>query len=276
VAEAVRWHYHPLSSEEQAAPAGQLEGDALQAFAAVSLADKLDTLAGYFSLGLAPTGSSDPYGLRRAAQGAVRVVIDFWRGAARPSLRGLLAQAAAAYPEGPARTAELEAFLLDRLRYVCVARGYPADEVEAVLGAREPDALEDPQETWVRLRALHAIRSEAPEDFASLATAFKRARNILEQAKQAAPQGVEPGLIEADAERALYDAVARLQSADGGYEARLRALATLREPVDRFFDPERGVFVMTDDLQRRGNRLALLEQMRRLFYRIADISKLGG
>jgi glycyl-tRNA synthetase beta chain len=276
VAEAVRWHYHPLSIEEQAAPAGQLEGDALQAFAAVSLADKLDTLAGYFSLGLAPTGSSDPYGLRRAAQGAVRVVIDFWRGAARPSLRGLLAQAAAAYPEGPARTAELEAFLLDRLRYVCVARGYPADEVEAVLGAREPDALEDPQETWVRLRALHAIRSEAPEDFASLATAFKRARNILEQAKQAAPQGVEPGLIEADAERALYDAVARLQSADGGYEARLRALATLREPVDRFFDPERGVFVMTDDLQRRGNRLALLEQMRRLFYRIADISKLGG
>ena len=65
-------------------------------------------------------------------------------------------------------------------------------------------------------------------------------------------------------------------SQDGGYESRLRALAGLRDPVDRFFDPAGGVFVMTDDLPRRGNRLALLEQMRRLFYRIADISKLGG
>jgi glycyl-tRNA synthetase beta chain len=276
VAEAVRWHYHPVSIEEKAAPAGQLDAAALPVFAAVSLADKLDTLAGYFGLGLAPTGSSDPYGLRRAAQGAVRVLLDFWPGAARPSLRALLAQASAAYPGAAAQAGELEAFLLDRLRYLCVARGYPADEVEAVLGARDPDALDDPHEAWVRLRALHSIRSEAPDDFRSLATAFKRARNILEQAKETAPAGVEPGLIEADAERALYDAVARLGSQDGGYESRLRALATLREPVDRFFDPAGGVFVMTDDLARRGNRLALLEQMRRLFYRIADISKLGG
>jgi glycyl-tRNA synthetase beta chain len=168
------------------------------------------------------------------------------------------------------------AFLLDRIRYVFVTRGYPADEVEAVLGAREPEALDDPQEAWTRLRALHKIRSEAPDDFASLATAFKRARNILEQAKQAAPEKVEAGLIEADAERALYDAVQTLGGQNGGYESRLRALAALREPVDRFFDPERGVFVMTDDAARRGNRLALLEQMQRLFYRIADISKLGG
>jgi glycyl-tRNA synthetase beta chain len=105
VADAVRWHYHPLSIEEKAAPAGQLDAAALPAFAAVSLSDKLDTLAGYFGLGLAPTGSSDPYGLRRAAQGAIRVLIDFWPGAARPSLRALLAQAIAGYPSAAARQA---------------------------------------------------------------------------------------------------------------------------------------------------------------------------
>src|SRR6185503_15858957 len=106
VADAVRWHYHPLSIEEKAAPAGQLDAAALPAFAAVSLSDKLDTLAGYFGLGLAPTGSSDPYGLRRAAQGAIRVLIDFWPGAARPSLRALLAQAIAGYPNAAVQAGE--------------------------------------------------------------------------------------------------------------------------------------------------------------------------
>lgn len=178
-AAAVEWHYHPLSIEEAAPPAGKLADDAVLVFAAVSLADKLDTLAGYFGLGLQPTGSSDPYGLRRAAQGVVRVLIDFWKGdadAARPSLRRLLAEAVRGYPRTDVPAIDLEAFLLDRIRYVFVARGYPADEAEAVLGARDPDALDDPHEAWVRLRALHKIRSEAPDDFASLAIAFKRAR----------------------------------------------------------------------------------------------------
>lgn len=279
VAAAVEWHYHPLSIEESGAPAGKVPGEDVLVFATVSIADKLDTLAGYFGLGLQPTGSSDPYGLRRAGQGIVRVLLDFWRTEAasvRPSLRRLVAQAVSGHA-GAAETArDLEGFLLDRIRYVFVARGYAADEVEAVLGAREPDALDDPHEAWVRLHALHKIRSEAPDDFASLAVAFKRATNILDQARQAAPSEVDPGLIEADAERALYGAVSALSSQNGGYESRLRALAALREPVDRFFDPERGVFVMTDDAALRGNRLALLERMRRLFYRIADISKLGG
>src|SRR5262249_17448195 len=100
LAEAVRWHYHPLSIEEGSPPARVFAGGDATVFGAVSLADKLDTLAGYFGLGLVPTGSSDPYGLRRAAQGAVRVLIDFWQAdeaEERPSLRKLAAGAVAGY-----------------------------------------------------------------------------------------------------------------------------------------------------------------------------------
>ncbi len=278
VASAVQWHYHPLSIEEGSPPAKSLAGSEATIFGAVSLADKLDTLAGYFSLGLLPTGSSDPYGLRRAAQGVVRVLIDFWNAAEaeeRPNLRRLVAAAASGYGNRVPRSAdevapELEAFLLDRLRYVLVARGYPADEVEAVLGAREPDALEDPHEAWVRLRALHRVRQEAREDFEHLAVAFKRAHNILGERREARP---DAALFQEEAERLLDQAVSGLAGRDGGYEARLRALASLRAPVDRFFDD---VLVMAEDPKLRENRLGLLARTLSLFYRIADISKLGG
>ncbi len=278
VARAVRWHYHPLSVEEDAAPKGAVEGSDATVFGAVSLADKLDSLAGYFGLGLAPTGSSDPFGLRRAAQGAVRVLLDFWHAAPdekRPSLRRLVAAAIAGYDGGlkrpPADVArDLEAFFVDRLRYVFIARGYPADEVESVLGARDPDALDDPHEAWLRLKALHHVRSEAREDFEHLAVAFKRAKNILGEQK-AAP--VDAALLTEAAERELHAAVARLSGTNGAYEGRLRALAGLRAPVDRFFDD---VLVMAEDEKVRANRLGLLSQALSLFYRIADISKLGG
>src|SRR5437773_3570426 len=278
VARAVRWHYHPRSVEEEAPPKGAVEGSDATVFGAVSVADKLDSLAGYFGLGLAPTGSSDPFGLRRAAQGAVRVLLDFWQAGPdekRPSLRRLVAAAIAGHDgrlkRAPADVAqELEAFLLERLRYVLVARGYPADEVESVLGARDPDALDDPHEAALRLRALHRVRSEAHEDFEHLAVAFKRAKNILGD-QPAAP--VDAGLLTEAAERELHAAVARLSGTNGAYEGRLRALAGLRAPVDRFFDD---VLVMAEDEKIRANRLGLLAQALSLFYRIADISKLGG
>jgi glycyl-tRNA synthetase beta chain len=279
VASAVRWHYHPVSVEEGTAPAGALgEEGARRVFAAVSLADKLDTLAGYFGLGLVPSGSSDPYGLRRAAQGAVRVLVDFWPGDAGrrpPSLRGLVARATEGYGGRLKRptaevTRDLEGFLLDRLRYVFLSRGFAADEVEAVLGAREPDALDDPAESARRLQALHRVRSEAAEDFAHLAVAFKRAKNILGDQP---PPPVDRELLSEAAERELFEAVGRLDGANGGYEARLRSLSSLRGPVDRFFDD---VLVMAEDPRVRANRLGLLGQALSLFYRIADISKLGG
>ena len=279
VADAVRWHYHPLSVDESAPPAGAFaEPAASRVFAAVSVADKLDTLAGYFGLGLAPTGSSDPYGLRRAAQGAVRALIDFWpapAGGRRPSLRKAVGAAVQGYAgkgkrPAPEAASELEAFLLDRLRYVFTARGHAPDEVEAVLRAREPDALEDPYEAWQRIQALHRVRLEASEDFEHLAVAFKRAKNIL---GADAPVEVDTGLLREPAERALHDAVAELRGVDGGYESRLRSLSGLRGPVDRFFDD---VLVMAEDERLRRNRLGLLGQALSLFYRIADISKLGG
>jgi glycyl-tRNA synthetase beta chain len=276
VADAVRWHYHPVSLDAGSPPADVLQGDAARVFAAVSLADKLDTLAGYFGLGLVPSGSSDPYGLRRAAQGAIRVLLDFWAaddGAPRPSLRRLFAEAAAGYPALKRPAAEVradgEAFWLDRLRYVLVSRGFRAEEVEAVLGSREPDPLDDPREALLRVQALHAVRAETREDFERLAVAFKRARNILDKGGAAA---VDPSLFEHDAERELQKATAALGAREGDYASRLRALATLRAPVDRFFDD---VLVMAEDPRVRANRLGLLEGVLALFLRIADISRLA-
>jgi glycyl-tRNA synthetase beta chain len=138
------------------------------------------------------------------------------------------------------------------------SRGCAADEVEAVLGAREPDALEDVAEAVRRAEALRRVRAEAREDFERLATAFKRARNILGKEKAAATVDAARGLSAART---------------GAYDTRLRALASLRAPVDTFFDD---VLVMAEDPKVRANRLGLLQEVLSLFYRVADISRLGG
>jgi glycyl-tRNA synthetase beta chain len=279
VADAVRWHYHPVSIEEGSVPARALGAGDPTVFGAVSLADKLDTLAGYFGLGLNPTGSSDPFGLRRAAQGTIRVLLDFWRAddaEKRPSLNELVRAAVAGYEDRLKRPPDEVArdvcgFLLERLEFVLVSRGFQADEVDAVLYTPGLDALDNPFDGLKRLRALHKVRLEATEDFDHLAVAFKRAKNILTQ--QPAAPAIRPDLFEADAERELHQAVASAQGANGSYESRLRSLSRLRGPVDRFFDD---VLVMAEDPKVRANRLGLLSQALSLFYRIADISKLGG
>jgi glycyl-tRNA synthetase beta chain len=275
VATAVRWHYHPIAVEEDAAPAAAFTGrdEAARVFAAVALADKLDTLAGYFGIGENPTGSRDPYGLRRAGQGAVRAVLDFWRpkpGEPAPDLGALAAAAVAGYPPlkqpADATTRSVQSFLLDRLEYVLSARGYASDEVAAVVHAPGLPALADPVLALRRVGALQRVRREVPADFAGLAEAFKRAKNIVAQAQV-------PATFDADAERALFADISRLQQAKGTYEERLRGLASLRAPVARFFDD---VLVMAEDPRVRANRLALLQQTLSLFYQIADISRLGG
>jgi glycyl-tRNA synthetase beta chain len=303
VASAVRHHYHPIAVEAGAEPAAAFAGRdaASRVFAAVALADKLDTLAGYFGIGESPTGSRDPFGLRRAGQGAVRAVLDFWRpkaGEPAPDLRALAQAAAAGYgrpaePAGatagqpapqkgqqkaqpawltPAQTAEaVAAFLQDRLSYVLGARGFSADEVAAVVGAPQAPALSNLGDALERAQALQSVRRERPEDLAALAEAFKRAKNILAQAAPAAK--VDVSLFEADAERALHGTASGLEQAKGSYADRLRGLAALREPIARFFDD---VLVMAEDPRVRQNRLALLQQSLSLFYRIADISRLGG
>ncbi len=287
VASAVRWHYHPVALEKDSVPAAAFLGRDAESriFAAVALADKLDTLAGYFGLGETPTGSRDPYGLRRAAHGAIRLALDFWRAGPaepRPDLAGLSEAAVEGYGEGLKRPPEevlsaLLRFLLERLQYVAEARGFPPEEARAVLQADDTDAavgtraVGDPLGAFERLAALNRVRAESREDFEALAAAFKRARNILSQ-QQPAP-AVDPSLFEGDAERALHQAVESAAGSDSDDEARLRGLAGLRGPVDRFFDD---VLVMAEDERIRGNRLALLRDTLSLFYRIADIQKLGG
>jgi glycyl-tRNA synthetase beta chain len=277
VARAVRWHYHPLSIEAGSAPHGAFAGGGARVFAAVSLADKLDTLAGYFALGLTPKGSSDPFGLRRAALGVIRVLLDFWEAPTgkHPDLEGLIKSAVAGYAGIGTTPVEklkghLDLFLLDRLAYVLTTRGFEEDEVSAVVNTPAIFALNDVHDVLLRLQALHYARAEAREDFEHLAVAFKRVKNILSEVP---PGPVDAGLFQEAAERELHAAVGRLGARDGSYEDRLRALAGLRAPVDRFFDD---VLVMAEDEKVRANRLGLLQQTVSLFYKIADISKLGG
>ena len=155
-----------------------------------------------------------------------------------------------------------------------MAREFPADEVEAVLGAREPDALEDPQEAWRAVRALHRVRHRGPRGLRRAGGGLQ-ARQEHPRAGQSGPgRRPRPDAFErSDAERELHGAVAPAAGGDGGYEERLRSLASLRAPVDRFFDD---VLVMAEDAGVRANRLGLLSATLSLFYRIADISKLGG
>ncbi|MEO8501850.1 MAG: glycine--tRNA ligase subunit beta [Vicinamibacteria bacterium] len=273
IAAAIRWHYHPVAIEADAAPAGRLSGAALETFALVSLVDKLDTLIGYLGLGVTPSGSSDPYGLRRAGQGVIRILLDFWSGRA-PNLDDVATDAHRLY--GPALSLStkdlqvaLRAFLLDRLRGVLLGRGGAPDEIEAVLGARE-DPLADVPGVALRLRALAAVRSERRDVFAALGEAFKRAKNIVGETPRT---DVDRERFVDDSERSLYRAILEAETTPAADPAsRLRAVAALRDEVDAFF---KGVMVMADDSRLKANRLALLSRLLNLVYEVADLSKLA-
>lgn len=274
VAAAIRWHYHPVAIEPEAAPFGRLEGGAARTFAVVALVDKVDTLVGYLGLGVTPSGSSDPYGLRRAGQGVIRILLDFWPGEVL-DFNALVAEAHRLYgPTVTRSTAEIQAalrsFLIDRLRGVLLARGVgSADEIEAVLHARV-DPLSKARETAHRLRELALVRSEQREVFAALAEAFKRAKNIVGET----PAGdVDQTAFVEGAETRLFAAIARVEATPPtDPAARLRAVAGLRGEVDEFF---KGVMVMAEDQRLKANRLALLSRLLDLVYEVADLSKLA-
>jgi glycyl-tRNA synthetase beta chain len=256
VADAIYDHYKPESMEERSprTPAGAL----------VALADKLDTLAGCFTIGLKPSGSSDPFALRRAAQGVVKILADHDLHAP------LLELIAAAQPAGEAAGQLLE-FLLDRLRYYLrEVRGFRYDEVNAVLavGAQDvPDAI-------ARCEAVRQVRPTS--NFEPLSAAFKRVQNILRKAGGVGQFPGEPdaALLEAGAEAEL-DAQARRvfeetkESRD--YAMVLRRTAELRPAVDTFFDK---VLVMAEDERVRRNRLTFLAWLLRAFTRVADFSEI--
>ncbi|MCG8402535.1 MAG: glycine--tRNA ligase subunit beta [Firmicutes bacterium] len=264
VALAVYEHYLP-----------RFAGDALPASLPgrmLSIADKTDTLAGCFGMGIQPTGSQDPYALRRQALGICHIIIE---GGLVLSLAEVIEQAYNGYagrvemklPPDKVKT-ELEDFFKQRLRGLFIDRGLPYDTVDAVLSA----GINDISGAWLRGRALQQFRAEPAFD--ALLTAFTRAHNL---GKKAARDRVDPALFETDAERELYSA---LQTASAAAEADLsnrdyaRALAQvakLRRPVDGFFDH---VMVMVEDPQVRENRLAMLKQIAGLAGRIADLSKI--
>jgi glycyl-tRNA synthetase beta chain len=237
----------------------------------LALAEKLDTLTGIFSAGLIPTGDKDPYALRRAALGAIRLFIEADLDLDVPELLDT-ALGQFNHDFDAVKTRELvHTFMLDRLRGYALDRGYRPDEFEAVL-AVWPASLVDFER---RLKAVQEFR-RLPEA-ESLAAANKRIRNILRKSAEEVVANVDDAALVESAEKALLEAARQaresilpsLQQRD--YTAALSRLAQLREPVDGFFD---GVMVMAEDAGLRRNRLGLLGIIEGLFLDIADISKL--
>ncbi|HTP96180.1 MAG TPA: glycine--tRNA ligase subunit beta [Burkholderiales bacterium] len=264
VADAIEAHYRPRFAGD-APPAAATS-------AVVALADKLDTLAGLFGIGQIPTGDKDPFGLRRAALGVVRILIE--RDLAL-SLADLIDAAFAGFgPRVGAAQSDLQEFVFDRLAGYLKDRGYSTLEVESVVSQRPVQINAVPRQVEA-VRAFNAL----PEA-QSLAAANKRVVNIL---KQAAARGesfanAESGGLKEPAEMALFDAL-RITSQQatslfrqGDFTGYLKSFAVLKSPVDAFFD---AVMVMVDDAELRRNRLALLADLRREMNRVADISKLA-
>ena len=272
VADAVYDHYRPVGLDDPIPR--NLTG------CAVALADKLDSVVGCFAVGVIPTGSSDPYALRRAALGIVKIILDkklplslsLSVGAAAKTLVTLKPKRGVT----PAQETQILDFIHDRAKFVFREReGFGYDEVSAVFRAGADD-LVDAQK---RLVALKAIRKS--KNFEPLAVSFKRIRKILEKANVPARDGhhVNPDLFESPAERDLYSAVrdaaskVQAQKRAGKYQEALEVIAGLRKAVDRFFD---GVMVMAENEAVRNNRLALLAELLREFTTVADFSEIGG
>jgi glycyl-tRNA synthetase beta chain len=263
VADAIAEHYLPRYAGDVLPDSGVAQG--------VALADKLDALAGMFEIGQLPTGDRDPFGLRRAALGVIRILIERKR---RLSLSRLVDIAFDALAQQRTVSRPREAvldFLYERLRGYLRDRGYTANQVAAVVDSR-PDCIDDLPDRLEAVRAFEAL----PEAL-SLSAANKRIVNILRKAQGEGGGAVDLSVLVDGAERALHAAFDQLRPivesrvADGDFAAALRALASTKPTVDRFFDD---VMVMADDPKIRGNRLALLREVAATMNHVADISKL--
>jgi len=243
VAKAVYEHYKPLSMEDSipSTATGQ----------ALALADKIDTLRSCFAVDMIPTGSKDPFALRRAAQGVVKILME---GELTPSLRDLCAG-----------DGKLEEFFVERLKhYFREVKGAAYDEIAAVLAVGWADV----KDALARLEAVTAVRPTP--NFEPVAAAFKRIKNILTQAGTL-PVGAPDASLFNEAEAGVAAAAARAAIKDGGYVAQLERIAGLRPAIDHFFDE---VLVNDPDPVVRDNRLRLLNQLITEFSSIADFSEI--
>jgi glycyl-tRNA synthetase beta chain len=261
LADAIESHYRPRFAGDRL-PEGNVA-------CAVALADKLDTLAGLFSIGEQPTGEKDPFGLRRAALGVIRIIVE----RKLPLSLNAITTAALEAHKGKAQNDLIE-FLFARFESYLKEQGFSTLQVESVL-ARRPDQL------GVVPQQLEAVKAfQALPEADSLAAANKRVANIL---KQAADKGesfsnVDRKALQEAAEISLFDALQKAAASAnqlldrGDYTGYLKTFAVLKTPVDAFFDK---VMVMVDEKVLRQNRLALLADLRKAMNRVADISKLA-
>ena len=262
VSDAIYDQYKPESMEDSVPRT--VEGSLL------AIVDKADTIAGMFGLGLEPTGSKDPFALRRAANGIVKILAE--SGVALPLT---LDEISSVSGSDSAIAAKVRDFFGERLEfYLREVKGQAYDVVKAVLAAGSNDV----RDAVARAEAVTAVRGGA--DFGAVSSAFKRMKNILSQAKEkgyAAGSRVEEALLTEPTENALAKRSSELAEtvkglrAEKNYKAALEQIAALRPQVDAFFD---AVMVMAPDAEVRANRLALLERVLGDFSGIADFSEI--
>jgi glycyl-tRNA synthetase beta chain len=265
LAQAIEEHYRPRYAGD--ALPGTKTGQAL------ALADKLDTLVGIFAIEQRPTGAKDPFGLRRAALGVLRIILE---GRLNLDLLALLKESELAQPvRRPGVIEEVYDFIVERLRGLLLERGdgTTAEMIDAVLAGRPPSPLD----VETRLQALKAFL--LLPDAGVLTAINKRIANILRKAPQGMPLAVRTAALAEEAELALHRVLGELGGtvelavAERRYADALLALTGLRGAVDEFFEK---IMVMDEDLDRRNNRLALLRNVQVLLGGVADLSRLPG
>ncbi len=263
VAAAIEEHYRPIYS------GGVLPQTRTGAILAI--ADKLDTICGCFSVGLIPTGASDPYALRRQGIGIVQIMLAH-------KLTFSLSQAIQSSLQNYEQKAEsataddISTFIQNRIARMLAEEGHDKDVIAAVISV----SVDNIPNVWKRVAALQELKGVP--DFEPLAVAFKRVVNILRKTDVDATASVDTALFQDVSEGALHDAYLGVkdqvneQLVAGNFDQALRTIATLRAPVDRYFDD---VMVMTDDVILRQNRLAQLQAIAAVFNGMADFSKIA-
>ncbi len=266
VAAAIEEHYRPAWS------GGPLPETGTGAILAI--ADKMDTLCGCFSLGMIPTGGADPYALRRQGIGILQIM---HRHGLTFSLADLITESLSGFRELAEKPLDETAdaileFLKNRVSAILAEEGISRDVIAAVADI----SIDHVPHLWKRARALESLKSDA--DFNPLAIAFRRVVNIIRKNEADTAGEVDESRFEDESETVLWNAVKEVSGtvdallATGEFESALRQIATLRTPVDAFFD---GVMVMAEDPVLKSNRLALLGRIAALFDAIADFSRIS-
>jgi len=273
VAEGLSQHYAPNGADD-ALPSSRIAR-------AIGVIERADKLLGYFHLGRIPTASADPFGLRRAAIGLIRLLSDT-NCPIDMTLDRVIDEAAKQWNQQRVTIAirketkaKVRAFIIERLLGLSTSLGFSKTSIDAAVHSSENRPL-----YREALIARHVMGFESSDEGKTIAAANKRIANILKKASDI-PATIDAALFSEAAETALYDGLLKAEidfkaavsvtDFDSSIAPALSVLAGLREPVDSFFDD---VMVMAEDLQVRGNRLALLSRLRQLFLNLADVSRL--